>query len=287
MTLPIEQSGGLGMANSKRGLFALAALALCALMAAAARSSQPLDADLPAGLELKDMTWVEVRKAIEEGYTTVLVPTGGIEQNGAHMVLGKHDYIVSWAANRIALGAGRTLVAPVVSYVPEGSFEPASGNMRFPGTLGVSDAAFAGVLEGIARSLKAHGFTLICFMGDHGGSQTIQSEVAARLSKEWERAGVRAVQLDAYYDDAAQVKRLEAEGETASAIGQHAGLIDTAELMAVHPAGVYPGRISGRGFFTEAPGSSGDPARASAQRGRNLIAMRVKAAIAQIRALRL
>ncbi len=275
------------MANSKNRLFALAALAAFALMAAAARSSHALDANLPASVELKDMTWVEVRRAIKEGYRTVLVPTGGIEQNGAHMVLGKHDYIVTWAANRIALGAGHTLVAPVVSYVPEGSFEPATGHMRFPGTLGVSDAAFAGVLEGIARSLKAHGFTLICFMGDHGASQTIQSEVAARLSKEWEGAGVRAVQLDAYYDDAAQVKRLEAECETANTIGQHASIIDTSELMAVHPAGVYPGRIAERGFFAEAPGSSGDPARASEQRGRDLIMMRVEAAIAQIRALRL
>jgi creatinine amidohydrolase/Fe(II)-dependent formamide hydrolase-like protein len=33
------------------------------------------------------MTWVEVRSAIERGYTVVIVPTGGIEQNGVHMVV--------------------------------------------------------------------------------------------------------------------------------------------------------------------------------------------------------
>ncbi|MGO9172154.1 MAG: creatininase family protein [Rhodomicrobium sp.] len=274
------------MTGSRTRLFGLAIAALCALAAAVARSGQPLDAGLPAAIELKDMTWVEVRTAIREGYKTVLVPTGGIEQNGPHMILGKHDYIVGWAANRIALGAGRTLVAPVVSYVPEGGYEPATGHMRFPGTLGVSEAAFAGVLEGIARSLKTHGFTLICFMGDHGGSQRVQSEAAARLSKEWERDGVRVVHLNAYYDDAEQVKRLEAEGETASTIGQHAAIIDTSELMAAHPAGVDLSRLPKSGFFTEATGSSGDPARSSAQRGRGLIMMRVEAAIAQINALR-
>ncbi|MGA7325569.1 MAG: creatininase family protein [Rhodomicrobium sp.] len=168
------------------------------------------------------MTWVEVRTALREGYKTVLVPTGGIEQNGAHMILGKHDYIVGWAANRIALGAGHTLVAPVVSYVPEGGYNPPEGNMQFPGTLGVPDSAFAAVLEGIARSLKTHGFTLICFMGDHGESQRVQSEVAATLSSEWLKEGVRVASLDAYYNDSEQVRRLVGEGETPSTMGQHA-----------------------------------------------------------------
>ncbi len=267
-------------------LFGAAIAALGVLVAVAARSSQPLTAELPATVELKDMTWVQVRTAIKAGYKTVLVPAGGIEQNGPHMILGKHDYIVGWAANQIALGAGQTLVAPIVSYVPEGSFQPPTGHMRFPGTLGVPEEVFAGVLEGIARSLKTHGFTLICFMGDHGGSQRVQAEAAARLSKEWERDGVRAIHLDAYYDDRAQVKRLEGEGESASTIGQHAAIIDTSELMAVHPAGVDLNRIAKPGFFTEATGSSGDPARSSAERGRELITMRVNAAIAQINALR-
>ena len=66
-----------------------------------------------------------------------IVPTGGIEQNGPHMVLGKHDYIVRQAADRIAHELGHTLVTPVVSFVPEGDYDPPSGNMLFPGTLGV------------------------------------------------------------------------------------------------------------------------------------------------------
>jgi len=232
------------------------------------------------------MTWVEVRTALREGYKTVLVPTGGIEQNGAHMILGKHDYIVAWAANRIALGAGHALIAPVVSYVPQGGYNPPEGNMRFPGTLGVPDSAFAAVLEGIARSLKAHGFTLICFMGDHGESQRVQSDVAAMLSGEWAKDGVRVASLDAYYNDSEQVRRLEGEGETASTVGQHATIIDTSELMAIHPAGVDLNRIPRPGFATEITASSGDPTRASADRGRVLIMMRVEAAIAQIKSLR-
>ncbi len=33
---------------------------------------------------------MEVRDAIAAGKTTVIIPTGGTEQNGPHMVLGKH-----------------------------------------------------------------------------------------------------------------------------------------------------------------------------------------------------
>ena len=282
----MARSTGLKTISPRTRIAAAVLAVVCVLAAAASLSSQTLTAALPDSVELKDMTWVEVRAALQEGYTAVLVPTGGIEQNGPHMILGKHDYIAGWAAREIAKAAGHTLVAPVLSYVPEGNYEPATGHMRFPGTLGVPEAAFAGMLEGIARSLKTHGFTLICFMGDHGDSQPVQRSVAARLSKEWERQGVRVASLDAYYDDSAQVKRLEAEGETASSIGQHAAIIDTSELMAVHPSGVDLNRVARPGLFAEPAGSSGDPGRSSAARGRELIAMRVEAAIAQLKALR-
>ena len=110
-------------------------IVLCALAVGAlvtVFSQNTLTAQMPDTVEMTDMTWVEVRSAIERGYTVAIVPTGGIEQNGVHMVLGKHDYIVRSAANRIAREIGRILVTPVVSFVPEGSFDPPSGRTRQP-----------------------------------------------------------------------------------------------------------------------------------------------------------
>lgn len=262
----------------------LALLAVGGLLIAGAVTGPSLTAPVSKILELRDLTWVEVRSAIDRGYTTVIVPTGGIEQNGPHMVLGKHDYIVSWAAKQIAAELGQTLVAPVVSYVPEGDYEPATGHLRFPGTIGVPAPAFGAMLDGIARSLKAGGFTTICFIGDHGDSQAVQREVAQRLTREWAAAGVRVVHIDAYYDDRDQIKRLQSQGETLAAIGEHAGIIDTSELMAVHPAGVDLSRYLNRPFTWRDTGASGDPARASPERGRALIQMRIKAAVQQINA---
>src|ERR1700730_18163294 len=131
----------------------LALAGVAGLAIALAVASRPLTAPLPDTVEIADMTWVEVRSAIARGYTTVIVPSGGIEQNGPHMILGKHDYIVRANAERIARELGHALVAPVISFVPEGDYDPPSGHLRFPGTIGVSDPAFAAVLGATARGL--------------------------------------------------------------------------------------------------------------------------------------
>jgi creatinine amidohydrolase len=214
------------------------------------------------------------------------VPTGGIEQNGPHMITGKHDYIVGFAATEIARGLGRTLVAPVVSYVPQGDYEPPTGHLRFAGTIGVPEPVFAGMLEGIARSLRAGGFKTIVFIGDHGGSQAMQKDVAERLSRAWAAEGIRVVHSDAYYDDTAQIKKLVTEGETTGRIGLHAGIIDTSELMAIRPAAVDLARHIRPTLVPVTTGVNGDPSTATAERGRALIQMRIDAAIRQIKVLR-
>jgi creatinine amidohydrolase len=265
-------------------LYKLALAGIAGLAIALAISQRPLTAPLPDTIEIADMTWVEVRSAIARGYTTVIVPSGGIEQNGPHMILGKHDLIVRYAAGRIAAQLGTTLVTPVIPFVPEGDYDPPQGHLRFPGTIGVSEQAFAGVLDGIARSLKAGGFKTICFIADHGGSLKPQAEVAARLSKEWAQQGVRVIDVSDYYADEGQANFLTGEGETLASIGQHAGIADTSELMAVHPQGVDLGRFADAPFTLESNGVSGDPMRASAERGRALIDIKIQAAVRQIKA---
>jgi creatinine amidohydrolase len=263
----------------------LAVSVLAGTAIAVAVAERPLTAPLPSTVKIADMTWVEVRSALDAGYTRVIVPSGGIEQNGPHMILGKHDHIVGWTAERIASELGHTLVTPVVSFVPEGNYAPPSGHMRFPGTIGVTEEVFAGVLDGIARSLKAGGFKTICFVADHGGSMRAQGDVAARLSREWAAEGIKVISVDDYYNAAGddQNRYLEAQGETPSTIGQHAGVTDTSELMAVYPAGVDLTRLASLPFRVEPTGVDGDPRRASAERGQALLELKIKAAVRQIR----
>lgn len=266
---------------SRRAALAIALAVAClgSLMVA----QRPLTAPLPDTIEISDLTWVEVREFVRHGYTTVIVPSGGLEQNGPNLIIGKHDRVVTYTARRIATALGRTLVTPVVSFVPEGRHWPPTGHMRFPGTIGVTEEVFAGTLDGIARSLKAAGFQTICLIADHGESLPPQKQVAERLSREWAAEGVKVMSVDGYTADPQQVAWLKRQGETDGTIGRHGGIQDTAELMAADPAGVRPLGAASRSFLTEATGADGDPARASAEQGRALLDMKVDAAVAEIR----
>src|SRR5262249_51412234 len=74
----------------------------------------------PDTLYIDELTWEETRDAMKAGKTTVIVPTGGTEKNGYHMVIGKHNYVVTYAANVMARRLKNALIAPTLQYVPEG-----------------------------------------------------------------------------------------------------------------------------------------------------------------------
>jgi creatinine amidohydrolase len=234
-----------------------------------------------AEVETGRMTWTEIRDAVAAGKTTIIIPTGGTEQNGPHMMTGKHNLIVAETARRIASQLGDALVAPVLAYTPEGGIAAREGHMAFPGTISIPPEVFAKVLESTAESFAAHGFKTIIFLGDSGPNQAPQRQVAASLSQRWGGDGVRVVNADTYYATNGQVEALKAEGETDASIGQHAGIRDTSELMAVDASGV---RLDLR--VADKDGVSGDPARASAERGEKLLALKVAAAVNDIQTAR-
>ena len=107
---------------------------------------------------MERMTSYEIRDAIAAGKTTVILPSGGTEQNGPDMAIGKHNFRALANAQTIARRLGNALVAPVIVYTPEGKYDPPTGHLRFPGTIGVPEDVYAGVVEGVVRSLKLHGF---------------------------------------------------------------------------------------------------------------------------------
>lgn len=248
--------------------------------AAPPESCTGIAAESPPTVWLAELTWEETCAALAAGHTTVIVPTAGIEQNGPHVVLGKHRHVVAAAAERIAGELGNALVAPVVDYVPEGRVDPPAEHMRWAGTLSVPEPVFAAVLESAARSLRQHGFTLVAFVGDSGGNQDSQARVAETLTREWGAGS--ALHVSDYYAKNGQTSWLESQGETLEAIGTHAGIRDTSEMLAAHPAGVRADRARA-GLDFETSGVDGDPTRGTAARGEELLRLKVAAAVAQIR----
>lgn len=238
--------------------------------------TQP-DPELPVTLE--DLTYSEVQTLINDGYTTAIIPTGGTEQNGPHVILGKHNYIVRYTSEAVARRLGQTLVAPVIAYVPEGNIDPPTGHMTFAGTISMPEEIFSATLEYSARSLKQHGFKLICFMGDSGWNQPAQQAIAEKLSNDWRNESVTVLSVDSYYFNN-QVHELKSQGFSENQIGQHAGIRDTSELLRVHPTGV---RTT---FFSQenptAPGVDGHYWLATPDIGERMLRIKIDAAVQQI-----
>ncbi|KAA1009759.1 creatininase family protein [Paraburkholderia panacisoli] len=209
---------------------AVATAVVCALTQAAM-------AQAPRTVQLEDMTWTELRDAIHAGKTTIIIPIGGTEQSGPYVALGKHNARVKVLSERIAEGLGNAIVAPVIAYVPEGSYAPPTSHMRFPGTITVPDNVFEKTLESAANSFRIHGFRNIVFLADHGGYQNDVRLVVGQLNTAWAASGARAFVPPEYYgtssDGYAQI--LRQHGVPDSQIGTHAGLADTSLLLAVAP----------------------------------------------------
>ena len=239
----------------------------------------------PATPFIEDMTWVEVRDAIRNRKTTIIIPVGGTEQNGPHMVLGKHNVRAQMLAGRIATALGNALVAPVLAYVPEGSITPPAAHMRFSGTISITDDAFKSLLDSAGRSFKQHGFTDVVLIGDHGGYQSQLKAVATKLNRDWAGAA-RAHFIGDYYQATqnAYVKSLRAQGLTEAQIGTHAGTADTALLLALNPAGVRGDLLGTAARDGLGAGTAGDPRAATPALGQLGVDAVVSESVAAIKA---
>ncbi len=234
---------------------------------------------------LEELTSPELRDRISKGTTTVLVPIGGTEQNGPHMVLGKHNARVRVIAGLIAQRLGNAVVAPVLAYVPEGAITPPEAHMRFAGTISISGPAFESLLESSAKSFKQHGFRDIIFLGDHGGYQRNEVSAAQRVNKSWgSDTSARATALTAYYDSAQKPFNavLRSKGYSDQEIGTHAGLSDTSLALATDKTLVRTEALALAAQGGVSQGVYGDPRRSSPELGQLGVQLIVDASVRAI-----
>jgi creatinine amidohydrolase/Fe(II)-dependent formamide hydrolase-like protein len=257
---------------------ALSALALVCIASGAAAQKAP------DTVFLEELTWEEVRDLIAAGKKAVIIATAGTEQKGPHMVMGEHKFVLEYTTNKIARALGNALVAPIITYVPEGSWENPRGHMTKPGTITLPNDRFMVLLEHAAKSLKAGGFTEVIFIGDSGGNQDGMRDVTAKLNQEWTGTGTRAHFIGDYYtkSNADERKYLEGKGFTQADVGSHAGMSDTSQMMFVNPNYVRNDKRAPGGGSRDS-GVSGDPTKASPAIGEALLRIKIDNAIAQIR----
>jgi creatinine amidohydrolase len=183
---------------------------------------------------IEDLTWMEIRDAMKGGVDTVIVATGGIEQNGPYIVTGKHNFVLKGTTEAIARKLGKTLVAPIVPFVPEGEIDPPSLHMNYPGTISVREATFADLLTDILSSFKTHGFKRIILLGDSGGNQAGMKALAERLNKNWNGAP-RVIYVPEYYDYGSVTRWVAGQGIKETPEGLHDDFVMSAQLLAIDP----------------------------------------------------
>jgi creatinine amidohydrolase/Fe(II)-dependent formamide hydrolase-like protein len=245
-------------------------------------------------VDFEMMTWVEVKKAMEQGKTTALIYNGGTEQRGPQNVNGGHTLMGRATVIAIAEKLGNAIAAPVMP------FSVNNANPALPGTIGLTGPLFAALNEQVAEQLIKNGFKNVVLMGDHGGGQRELGEVAKKLDEKYHPQGIRVVFCDEVYAKANGDfdKWLADNGYPASS---HAGIPDTSEMLylggdrgwvrraeiatAVGDPMLKPGEQRDPNAKRVNNGITGDARKSTGELGKRMFDMKVDAAVAQIHRL--
>ena len=267
---------------------AVPSLAFLSLWLAAAPDPVSPDPNSPRPIDavdsvfIEELTWIEIRDAMKSGKTTVIIPTGGVEQNGPYLATGKHNYILRATSEAIARKLGNALVAPVVAFVPEGDIEPASLHMKYPGTISLTEETYHRLLVDICASFRAHGFANIVLIGDSGGNQEGMKNVTAELNAKWAGGKTKLHFIGEYYDYAGLEKWLATQGVKQTPEGYHDDFAITAQMMLVDPTTVRMKQRIAAGKF-RINGIDLAPAEKTIEWGRKIVEHRATETVAAIK----
>ena len=249
-------------------------------------------------LLLEEMTWPEVEAALDDGFTSVVVAVGAIEQHGRHLPLLVDEARGDRLAFEVARRLGRSLVGPTIRV---GCSEH---HMGFPGTISVSTDTLRAICLDYVESLARHGFRTVYLVPSHGGNF---APLAAMLD-ELRAAGAPDCTVHAYTDLLEFVGlwqgavREVAPGLT-DRVGGHADIAESSEMLCIRPdlvraelaeAGYVGGfdaalaeRIFGEGLrAVTSNGVLGDPRGMSREIGERCIARAAEGIVAAFQAVR-
>lgn len=232
-------------------------------------------------VEWAKLTAPVIRGIAARAAATVLLPVGSLEQHGPHLPTITDTRTASEIAIRAARLCGdepRCLVLP-------GMWTGLSEHhLPFGGTISLNYVEFAGVLRGVARSLRAAGVGRLLVVNGHGGNVDPLAVACRELAVEF---GFPIVATTPWYIPGLKLGEIIETAETA----QHACEAETSVMLAMMPAEVRrerldeavqqapaaihtpPGFSRFRSFSERAPvtGTIGDPRPASAPKGERIL----------------
>jgi len=235
-------------------------------------------------LWIDDLTWPEVQDAIAGGKRTAIIYVGSSEQNGPHMVIGKHNFIARALAQRIAEELGDALIYPTLPYAITGNALTRTGHMRFPGTVSLPPEVFFGVVRGVGQSALTAGFKVVALMGDHGGGQDELALAAKALDAQARPDGARVLFIGDLYAKSRVLMRDILAKRGLPTTEDHAGIPDTSSLLYLEAQGQWV-RKDKIALADAKNGVQGHPQHASAELGKIYLDLKVDLAVKQIRSL--
>jgi creatinine amidohydrolase/Fe(II)-dependent formamide hydrolase-like protein len=231
---------------------------------------------------IEDMTWMEVRDAMKAGKDTVLVATGGIEQNGPYLAANKHNVVLRGTTDAIARKLGNTLVAPIIGFVPEGDIDPPTVHMNYPSTVSLTEDTYRRLLVDVCSCYRTHGFKHVVLIGDSGGNQDGMKAVAAELNAKWKDGKTKFHFIPEYYNYGNLAKWLEERGIKQTDEGLHDDFGMEAMMLSIDPVSVRMKQRVAAGKF-KINGVDLAPVEKTIELGKKLIEYRADVTVKAIR----
>ncbi len=231
---------------------------------------------------IENMTWMEVRDAMKAGKDTVIIASGGVEQNGPYLIADKHQVVLRATTEAIALKLGNALVAPLVGFVPEGDIDPPTEHMKYPSTVSVSEDTYRRLLTDICSSFRTHGFKHIVMIADSGGNQAGMKAVAEQLTAKWKDGKSRVYYIPEYYNYPQVKEWLESQGVKQTDEGIHDDFAITSIMMTIDPSSVRMKQRVAAGKF-KINGIDLAPAAKTIEWGKKIVDYRAEVTVKAIR----
>ncbi|MDD2870216.1 creatininase family protein [Neomegalonema sp.] len=244
-------------------------------------------------VEWARLTAPQLREIAARPEALAILPVGSLEQHGPHLPVITDTASASAAAIRAArLVAAETPVA----VLPGLWLGMSEHHLPFGGTISVDFKAYAAMLEGVARSLKALGFARLLIVNGHGGNVDPLAVIVRELAVAHELPIVATTPWFLEPEKVAAVFESDkgpkhaCEGETSVMMAVAPDLVrrdQLEEAMRQAPPAVHAPAGFARfySFSERAPvtGTWGDPRSASPEKGERFLEIQARALAEAIR----
>lgn len=125
---------------------------------------------------LQDKTWEDAQRAIEQSGGVAIIPVGSVEQHSLHLPLGTDSYVAITLAEDAAEKTGAVVTPPVW-------FGWAPHHMVRPGTITIRPEVLIDLTYDIIKSVAAHGLKKIILINGHRIVNVVWMQICAERAQ--------------------------------------------------------------------------------------------------------